>query len=177
MEYHLQINNQVQKISVESLETGAMELQQEDRVVTANSARISDNHLYLEIDPGGEGEKRGVNVFAADDPSGKWIMIEGISYIIEDLDQTNGIRTKKKKEAKLPGLITPPMPAIVVSVPVKTGDVVEKGQKLVVLTAMKMETTLSAPFKGVVMAVNVKEGDKVSPGDILVDLNKGENAP
>jgi biotin carboxyl carrier protein len=176
MEYHLQMNNDVQKISVERLESGAIKLMQEESMVTASATRISDNHLYLEIE--GEGvEKRGMNVYTADDASGKWIMIEGASYVVEDLDQSTVQRTKKKKEAKLPGVITPPMPAIVVSVPVKTGDLVEKGQKLVVLTAMKMETTLSAPFKGRVMAVNVKEGDKVSPGDILVDLNQGEHAP
>ena len=52
------------------------------------------------------------------------------------------------------------------------GDRVEKGQGVVVVAAMKMETTLNAPHSGVVSKVNVAENDKVMPGDILVDIDE-----
>jgi biotin carboxyl carrier protein len=55
---------------------------------------------------------------------------------------------------------------------VSEGDEVEKGQSVVVVSAMKMETTLSAPFKGKVTRINVKEGQKVMPGEMLVDIEK-----
>lgn len=38
------------------------------------------------------------------------------------------------------------------------------------LSAMKMEITLSSAFNGTVTSVNTKEGVNVSPGDILVDI-------
>jgi len=67
------------------------------------------------------------------------------------------------------------MPAVVISIPVSEGDVVEKGQAVVIVSAMKMETTLTAPFNGTVKKINTTEGDKVMPGDILVDIDKSES--
>jgi 3-methylcrotonyl-CoA carboxylase alpha subunit len=62
------------------------------------------------------------------------------------------------------------MPAIVVLVPVAEGDWVEKGQVVMVISAMKMETSLKAPYGGRITRIKVNEGDKVMPGDILVDI-------
>jgi biotin carboxyl carrier protein len=64
------------------------------------------------------------------------------------------------------------MPSVVVRIPVSEGDWVRKGQAVIVLTAMKMETTLTAPFPGRVTKINVAEGEKVMPGRILVDIEK-----
>lgn len=68
--------------------------------------------------------------------------------------------------------VTPPMPGQVVQVLVAEGDVVEEGQPVVVITAMKMETTLRAPHAGRVTAINTAEGAQVMPGDILVDIEE-----
>ncbi|HPS94887.1 MAG TPA: biotin/lipoyl-binding protein, partial [Deltaproteobacteria bacterium] len=73
---------------------------------------------------------------------------------------------------ELPQEVTPPMPSVVVRIMVGEGDPVEKGQGVVVVSAMKMETTLQAPFKGKVLKVNAAEGDKVMPGQILVDIER-----
>ncbi len=62
------------------------------------------------------------------------------------------------------------MPAIVARILVKTDQEVEKGDPLIVVSAMKMETTLTAPFKGIIENINTAEGEKVNPGDILVDI-------
>jgi biotin carboxyl carrier protein len=59
---------------------------------------------------------------------------------------------------------------------VSAGDAVVKGQAVVIVSAMKMETTLVAPFDGTVSKVNVAEGDKVMPGDVLVDIEKDSAA-
>ncbi len=64
--------------------------------------------------------------------------------------------------------VTPPMPAVVVEVLVEQGQSVEKGQGLVVVSAMKMETALVAPHAGTVREIRVAAGDKVAPGDELV---------
>ena len=57
---------------------------------------------------------------------------------------------------------------------VAEGDLVEKGQRIIVVSDMKMEETLQAPFKGKVLKINVAEGDKVMPGQILVDIEREE---
>jgi oxaloacetate decarboxylase alpha subunit len=53
---------------------------------------------------------------------------------------------------------------------VAPGDHVEKGQPLLVVEAMKMETAVSAPSAGTVSEVFVREGDVVAVGDPLVAI-------
>jgi pyruvate carboxylase len=60
------------------------------------------------------------------------------------------------------------MPGMVVTVAVKPGDKVEKGQKLFALEAMKMETTLSSEVQGRVAEVLVTAGSRVEAGDLLL---------
>jgi pyruvate carboxylase len=62
------------------------------------------------------------------------------------------------------------MPGMVVGVAVKAGDTVEKGQKLLSLEAMKMETTIVAERDGIVKEVFVKPAHRVETGDLLLTL-------
>src|SRR6266576_3558950 len=65
------------------------------------------------------------------------------------------------------GAVSAPMPGKVVSVLVAEGQVVEVGQALVVLEAMKMESTLAAEVAGRVTAVRATAGASVAAGDLL----------
>jgi pyruvate carboxylase len=62
------------------------------------------------------------------------------------------------------------MPGMVVGVAVKPGDQLAKGQKLITLEAMKMETTIVAERDGVVKEVFVKPASRVETGDLLLTL-------
>jgi pyruvate carboxylase len=62
------------------------------------------------------------------------------------------------------------MPGMVVTVAVKMGDKIAKGQKLFTLEAMKMETTINSEVSGVVEKVLVKPGSRVEAGDLLLTL-------
>jgi pyruvate carboxylase subunit B len=63
-----------------------------------------------------------------------------------------------------------PMPGLVLQVLVGPGDVVEEGQGLVVLEAMKMENELRAPAAGTVAAVHVAPGVAVGKNELLVEM-------
>jgi 3-methylcrotonyl-CoA carboxylase alpha subunit len=65
------------------------------------------------------------------------------------------------------GSIVSPMPGKVISVKVKAGDTVTKGQALLILEAMKMEHTLTAPFDGKVASLNASEGGQAVEGTVL----------
>ncbi|MES2032799.1 MAG: acetyl/propionyl/methylcrotonyl-CoA carboxylase subunit alpha [Pseudomonadota bacterium] len=73
-------------------------------------------------------------------------------------------------EADSDGAILSPMPGKIVSVSVKAGDTVVKGQTLLVLEAMKMEHALAAPFDGVVAELTAVAGGQVSEGVVLARL-------
>ena len=115
-----------------------------------------------------------VNAYVSDQSDGKIITIKGKTYFVQDADLLEQNKTRKKGPGSNPTEVTPPMPAVVIAVSVSEGDVVEKGQAVVIVSAMKMETTLFAPFSGKVTKVNVVDGDKVMPGEILVDIEKNE---
>ena len=67
-------------------------------------------------------------------------------------------------------VVVAPLAGTIASVRVAVGDVVEPGQALVLLEAMKMEHRVTAPSAGVVKAVNVADRDVVREGDVLVEL-------
>jgi pyruvate carboxylase len=62
------------------------------------------------------------------------------------------------------------MPGMVVTVAVQAGDAVARGQKLMTLEAMKMETTIAAEADGKVATVHVATGTQVEAGDLLISL-------
>ena len=66
--------------------------------------------------------------------------------------------------------ITSPMAAAVISVDVKLGDPVVKGQPLVNLESMKMQTLVTAPEDAVVTAVLVANGDAIQAGELLFEV-------
>jgi len=70
------------------------------------------------------------------------------------------------------GSLRAPMPGRIVSVSVRNGQVVEKGQKLLALEAMKMEHALTAPFAGVVAELAVAAGDQVAENAPLVRIRE-----
>jgi pyruvate carboxylase len=73
-----------------------------------------------------------------------------------------------KAEAGNPRQVGAPMPGLVVTVPVSPGEQVAKGQKLLTLEAMKMETTLYAEQAGRIAEVLVRPGTQVEAGDLLL---------
>jgi pyruvate carboxylase len=62
------------------------------------------------------------------------------------------------------------MPGMVVTVAVQPEDKIAKGQKLMTLEAMKMETTIAAEADGKVKEVHVTTGTQVEAGDLLITL-------
>ena len=63
-----------------------------------------------------------------------------------------------------------PIPAMISSIATSVGKTVKKGDKVAVLEAMKMQTTLYAQADGVVDAVLVQVGDSVESKDLIARL-------
>jgi pyruvate carboxylase len=73
-----------------------------------------------------------------------------------------------KADANDPNHVGAPMPGSVVTVAVHVGDAVAKGQKLLSMEAMKMETTVYAERDGKITELLVRPGVQVETGDLLV---------
>ncbi len=68
------------------------------------------------------------------------------------------------------GTVAAPMQGTILKVLVAVGDVVEVGQYLVVLEAMKMENNIAAEMAGTVKAVHASVGDSVGSGDTMIEI-------
>lgn len=66
--------------------------------------------------------------------------------------------------------IISPMPGKVVKVLLKEGDIVQKGDTVVIISAMKMESEYKSPANGIIKKVNVKEGETIEGNQILIEI-------
>jgi biotin carboxyl carrier protein len=101
------------------------------------------------------------------------LSLEGRRYGAEALDErTRAIRDLSAASAAAsgPAPLVAPMPGLIVRVNVAAGDVVQAGQGLVVMEAMKMENELRTPTGGTVRAVRVTPGNAVEKGAVLIEL-------
>lgn len=128
--------------------------------------RISHGHFRLVMNG------RATQVFVARAVQGKHIFVNGRTFLVQDADRLPVHRARRGGPEEGPGEVTPPMPSVVVRILVREGERVKRGQGLVVVSAMKMETTLRAPSDGLVTRINTVLNAKVSPGDILVEIQE-----
>jgi len=68
------------------------------------------------------------------------------------------------------GDLKAPMPGLVVNIPVAEGDVIKKGDVLLILEAMKMENALKALADATVKKIMVKTGQAVEKNQVLIQL-------
>lgn len=97
-----------------------------------------------------------------------WVHVNGKTFAIESAQATKRNRTGHVGASH--NKVMAPMPGKVTKVLVKEGQVVTKGQAVVVMEAMKMEYTLKADMAGPIEKVRANAGTQVSLGDILVQI-------
>jgi pyruvate carboxylase len=90
--------------------------------------------------------------------------------VVTDKGQAKTVKARAKADAASPLQVGAPIPGMVTSLSATVGGKVAKGDKLAVLEAMKMQTTIYAPADGVIAEVLVTAGDSVEAGDLLVKL-------
>ncbi len=101
------------------------------------------------------------------------IELNGCSYEIEIKDELdirleqmgfNSVSTKHIKEVKAP------MPGLVLEIAVNEGQEVKEGDRLLILSAMKMENVIQIQSAGKIKKVYVKAGQAVDKGQIMIEL-------
>jgi len=83
------------------------------------------------------------------------------------------IKSRAKADTTDPTQVGAPIPGVITALPVNVGSRVAKGEKLLSLEAMKMQTTVYAPADGIVAEIAIKVGDAVEAKDLLVKLKAG----
>ena len=104
------------------------------------------------------------------------VNVNGTAYEVEIEEMNGAPAAAPVAAAPAPAVsgagesITSPMPGNILAVNVAAGDLVKKGQVLMVLEAMKMENEIMAPHDGKVTAVAVTKGAAVESGALLCTI-------
>lgn len=92
----------------------------------------------------------------------------GLRYAAEAFDPRSLRSRKKGADARGRQNVAASMPGKVIRVLVAVGDIVELGQGLVVVEAMKMQNEMKSPKAGRIAEVKTKADAAVAAGDVLV---------
>ncbi len=131
--------------------------------------------IEVEIDPGKILIIKLISVGEADAAGRRALFYElnGMpreSIVLDKSLQSVAKATRLKGDPSSPVEACAPMPGMVTEVAVSAGQPVKAGDKLIVLEAMKMLTTVSANADGTVKEILVKKGDQVDSDDLLIRL-------
>jgi biotin carboxyl carrier protein len=96
--------------------------------------------------------------------------VEGRTFNIEV--PGSGPMVKKKRSSgnkkKKSGTVSANIPGKIVTIEVELGQVVEEGQVILILEAMKMQNEIQAPISGTVISVSCDEGQSIEANVPLV---------
>ena len=102
------------------------------------------------------------------------VTVDGQTHTVEiegGSGQSKIIRSRRGRSGtqnENSGSIVSSIPGKVVSIDVKVGDIVEKGQTILILEAMKMQNEIQAPVTGTVTSVQCEEGEAIEANVPLV---------
>ncbi|MCA9960506.1 MAG: biotin/lipoyl-containing protein [Chloroflexota bacterium] len=111
-----------------------------------------------------DGQRRRVQVFAHLSGDKRQVWVNGRTFSYER------VRERGSGAAANEGALAATIPAVVSQVLVQVGDVVDEGDKLILLESMKMVIPIQAPYAGTVTAVHCTAGDSVPAGELLVEV-------
>ena len=108
-----------------------------------------------------------------------WIVeIEGVSFNIKidgGLSDTKESRRRTGNKRKVSGKISSSIPGKIVSLNVTLEDIVEQGQVIMILEAMKMQNEIQAPIAGKVVEINCQSGESIEANTPLIIIEPLEN--
>ncbi len=139
-----------------------------DKVFEVDFESVSGQPVYSMLI---DGQSYEAYVYAVED---EWqVLLFGKQYPVKVEDEREkrlrssaGGKVQESGEFQLKA----PMPGLVVTVPVKEGQQIEKGQVLVILESMKMQNELKSPRTGKVEHVRVKAGESVEQRQLLLSI-------
>ncbi len=118
----------------------------------------------------GVGDRR-LRAYVARKQDRTYVGLDGQTWTLTKPDAR---RRRSGSPSAVAGALTATMPGLVLDVLVAPGDVVIRGDTLVLMEAMKMELRITAPADGVVVAVGCEAGQVVERGKVLVEIGDGK---
>lgn len=133
-----------------------------DRVLPINLHREDDGSHVLTV----AGHSQRVLLAVSGDDI--FIHLDGAAYHLRYRHPLDRLAAQLHGSAE--DIVQAPMPGCIVAIHVNAGDAVSRGQTLLVMESMKMETTIASPRDGVVEAIHFQQGQSFDRDALLVIL-------
>ena len=132
--------------------------------------------IEVEIDPGKILIIKLISVGEPDDEGRRTLFYElnGMpreSIVVDKSLSGSATAARQKGDPNDPSHVSAPLPGMVTEIAVSPGTEVKAGDKLLIIEAMKMLTTISAPTDGTIKDILVKKGVQIDSDDLLVVLD------
>jgi biotin carboxyl carrier protein len=166
MELELKVNKRNAIVKEIKREGNFMTIAVDDELYEVDIVKVSSQEFSLLY----KGRSFNIEVIESKEPKHFNVNTLYFKFDVEVIDNESRYRQSRMLSAPVNSdkTIRSPMPGKVVKIYVKTGEKVEAGQPLLVLSAMKMESEFKAGQQGIVREVLVKEGETVENNQLLV---------
>jgi len=135
--------------------------------------KIGEQTYRVTVDASQPGEvafsvgNRHRRAYVAADGSQRWIAFDATTMLVSKVE---AVERRSVRQRSGTDSLTATMPGQVVKIMASEGEMIKRGQPLIVLEAMKMELRLTAPHDGKVTRVLVRQGDIVERGQRLLEV-------
>ncbi|HEY3388301.1 MAG TPA: biotin/lipoyl-containing protein [Prolixibacteraceae bacterium] len=169
MELELKVNNRNAIVKEVKREGNILTLAVDDELYEVDIVKVSNQEFSILY----KGRSFNIEVIENKEPKHFNVNTLYFKFEVEVVDNESRYRQSRMQSKQIlnDNTIRSPMPGKVVRIFVKQGDIVEAGQPLIVLSAMKMESEFKAGRRGIVKEVPVKEGETVDNDQLLVIID------
>jgi biotin carboxyl carrier protein len=163
----MELKQKNQKYSVESQINGNdLLLKLNGETIKFSGKRLSENSLTFLFN------NKSYTSYFTENKDTVFVNIDGENYFFDKIsedDKSYGLDSANSANEEN---IKTPMPGSIVKILVNKGQKVSEGDGLIIVEAMKMETTLYSSIDGIIAEVNVKAGEQVDLDKIMIKVVK-----
>lgn len=168
MSLEIRLDDRHSQVELVSRDKNRVKIKVDDKLHEVDIVMVEDGVYSLLLN----GKSYIVRLMEGDTPKKYYVSTARRSFDLEIIDaETRYLMSRKGNDLEDEGnQISSPMPGKVVKIPVKTGDKVDVGQTVIIISAMKMESEYKAGKAGVIKEILVKEGDTIEGNQALITI-------
>lgn len=134
-----------------------------------NLLKFNYNNLENKIIINDNGTNK--EIYIAEKDNKYYVYYNGNYYYFEEIEELNNFGLNSTNNLNEDNIMSP-MPGNIIKILVESNQNIKEGDPILIIEAMKMETTLFAAIDGIVSEINVKEKEQVNTDLILVKIVK-----
>lgn len=166
MSIEIKINNRIAKVELVEKDENKAIIKIDNRLYKIDVNKI-DKGIYLILH---KNKTHKFSIIQNKTPNKLVVSTEEKYFNVSIIDaETRYLESRKGSSAEdTDNIISSPMPGKVVKITVKKGDKVKKGDTLIIISAMKMESEYKSSIDGIVKKIKVKENDTIEGNQPLI---------